>query len=75
MIKGRVQDNFATDAQRESLFHRDIARSPFKDPNNLNNPDPGLYTPKPGFVKLKSEDYKVTAQGLVPIGEMGSAYA
>jgi len=75
MIKGRVQDSFGADAQRESLLHRDIAKSPFTNPNTLNNPDPGTYTPKDGFIKLKSDDYSVTAQGLVPTGEGQSAFA
>lgn len=75
MIKGRVQDNFGTDALRESLLHRDIAKSPFTNPNTLNNPDPGLYTPKDGFVKLKSDDYSINAQGLIPAGGTQNAFA
>ena len=64
MIRGRVQDGFGTDATREPLYHRDIAKSPFKNPTNLESPDPGSYKFSTDFKKLQAIDESITTNGL-----------
>lgn len=64
MIRGRVQDGFGTDATREPLYHRDIAKSPYKNPTCLESPDPGSYKFATDFKKLRPEDETITANGL-----------
>ena len=53
MIKGRVHDNFGSDANREPMHHRDIAKSPFVDPTKIQSPSPTTYKSKQGFLKIK----------------------
>jgi hypothetical protein len=51
MIKGRDEKNFnfGSDAKREPLHHRNVAKSPFKDPTHLKAPSPATYKTKEGF--------------------------
>lgn len=64
MIRGRIQDGFGTDAARESLLHRDVAKSPFKNPTYLENPGSDTYKAGTMFLKLKPQDETITATGL-----------
>ena len=64
MIKGRLQDGFGTDANREPLFHRDVSKSPYKNPTSLDGPEPGRYKIASEFCKLNKADEPISAQGL-----------
>jgi hypothetical protein len=43
IVKGPLQSHFGSLVDRQPLFARDVSRSPFKDPTNLDNPSPVHY--------------------------------
>lgn len=43
IIKGPVDPKFGTLAMRTSMLNRDVSKSPFKNPTNLENPSPSQY--------------------------------
>ena len=46
IIKGPTESKFGSNVARNNLLHRDVAKSPFKNPTNLDNPSPAQYAPK-----------------------------
>lgn len=40
IIKGPTQSTFGSNVERNNLIHRDVSKSPFKNPTNLDNPSP-----------------------------------
>ena len=46
IIKGPTQSTFGSNVERNNLIHRDVSKSPFKNPTNLDNPSPAQYAPK-----------------------------
>lgn len=46
IIRGPVDTKFGTTQNRDSLIARDISKSPFKNPTNLENPSPVAYNPR-----------------------------
>ena len=43
MLKGPVDTQFGSTVERNSLLLRDVSKSPFKNPTNLENPSPSQY--------------------------------
>lgn len=43
IIKGPVDTQFGSTVDRNSLLQRDISKSPFKNPTNIENPSPNQY--------------------------------
>ena len=47
IIKGPIDTQFGSTVDRNSLLLRDVSKSPFKNPTNLENPSPSQYKPNP----------------------------
>ena len=45
MIKGPVDIKFGAVADRTSLLHRNVSKSPFKNPTAISGPSPTQYAP------------------------------
>ena len=46
IIKGPIDTQFGAISDRTSLLNRDVSKSPFKNPTNLENPSPSQYVPR-----------------------------
>ena len=46
IIKGPTESKFGSNVTRNNLIHRDVSKSPFKNPTCLDNPSPAQYAPK-----------------------------
>ena len=46
IIKGPTESKFGSNITRNCLIHRDVSKSPFKNPTSLDNPSPAQYAPK-----------------------------
>jgi hypothetical protein len=68
MLKGRDQDNFGSDSLRYDMMHRDVMNGPHNNVTKLDNPGPGAYKDKNGFLKLSDHDVAVSASGLSMTG-------
>jgi hypothetical protein len=43
MVKGKTKAGFGSAIPRTTLIHRDVSKSPFRDPTRLDNPAPSKY--------------------------------
>lgn len=55
VMPGHTSSVFGTQASRDDLLHRDVSRSPFKDPTRLDNPSPAAYHRKENK-EIKSDE-------------------